>query len=85
MLYFDHFSILCTNECCSVVTIAEVVAGLTGSFFYQCFAYCRFGIHGNQCLHTVSTMYIQCLSYRAKAMSSVYIAPVFHIVVQAPA
>ena len=84
MLDFDYFTVFCADKCSSVVAVAEFIARFAGCFFYQCFSVYRFCIHCYQGSHTVTTVNIQCLSYRAKTVSSVYVATVFFVVTQAP-
>ena len=84
MLYLNHLSILRTNQRSCMVTVTEILTRLSRSFFYQRLTYYRFGVHSNECLHTVTTMYIQRLRYRTKTMSGIYISPMLHIIFQTP-
>ena len=68
-----------------MVTVTEFLALLAGSFFYQLLAHYRLGIHGYQRFHTVTTVNIQCLRHRAKAMGGIHVTTMLHVVVQTPA
>jgi len=67
-----------------MITIQEVFAFFTTCFFYQFFTVNRFGIHSNQCSHAVTTVNVQSLCNRAKAVSSVNVTTMFHVVAQTP-
>ena len=85
VLDFDDLSVGRTDQGSGVVTVAEFFAWCTGCFFYQCLTVYGFGIHGYQGSHAVATMDVECLSYRAKAVSGIYVAAIFLVVTQTPA
>ena len=68
-----------------MVTVTEFLALLAGSFLYQLLAHHRLGIHGYQRFHTVTTVNIQCLRHRTKAVSGIHVTAMLHVVVQTPA
>ena len=84
VLNFDYFTVFCTNKSCCMITVTEIVAFFTCRSFCQCFSVNRLSIHSNQSSHTVTTVNIQCLSNRAKAVSSINITTIFHVITQAP-
>ena len=67
-----------------MVTVAVVIAGLACLLLDIFFAVNRFGVHGSECLEAVTTVDIQNLCHRAKAMGSIHVTTVFHVVLHAP-
>ncbi|CDF23021.1 uncharacterized protein BN736_00910 [Prevotella sp. CAG:617] len=84
MLDFDDFTIFRANQGCSVVTVAEVGAFFTSSFFYVSRSVNGFGIHGYEGLHAVAAVDVKSLSNGAKAVSCINVTTVFLVVAHTP-
>ena len=69
----------------SVVAVAEVVAGLACLLLNEFLAMNALSIHSYESSHTVATVNVESLSHRTKTVSSIDIATVFAVVLQAPA
>ena len=84
MLNFDNLAFLSADKGGGVVAIAEVVAGLACLFLHISLTMHALGVHGHECLHAVATVNVEYLCHRAKAVSGVYVATVFLVVLHAP-
>ena len=84
MLDFHYFTFSCTHQGSSMVTVTEFLRFLACILFYPfltCEAFC---IHGNQGSEAVATVNVHTLCHRAKAVSGIEVATVFHVVLHTP-
>ena len=85
VLDFDYLTVSGTDKRRGVVTIAEFLALLAGFLFYIFLAVEALGIHGYERSHAVTTVNVESLSNGAKAVGSVNVTTVFHVVLHTPA
>ena len=64
VLNLNNLSFLCTNQCCGMITIAEICWANTCLSFHIVRTMNRFSVHCNKCFHAVTTMNVESLCHR---------------------
>ena len=84
VLNFHDLTFGSAHERGSLVTTAEVFAGLSRHAFHILLAVYRLRVHCGESREAIAAVYVQTLCNRAESVRSIEVAAVFHVVSHAP-
>ena len=84
MLNFHDLAFGSAHECGSLVTTAEVFAGLSRHAFHIFLTVNRLRVHCGESREAIAAVYVQTLCNRAESVRSIEVAAIFHVVSHAP-
>ena len=84
MLNFHDLTFGSAHERGSLVTAAEVFAGLSRHAFHILLAVYRLRVHCGESREAIAAVYVQTLCNRAESVCSIEVAAIFHVVSHAP-